>query len=834
VGIDSDRHLNFYEVTTLENEGATQLALNTWYMIEFVVNATTGLGLRINGVTEWTGSSSVAAARVKFGRYANISSEAVRFYYDDICLSSTWYPGPGGCIAVHPDADGYVNDFAASSGTRHDCVNEVVPEGVNYVSAAIAGVAKAQTFAFSAANAGLALITGHVLGVKPVISAKVSLKTNETPKLRWRYWGTNTDLSAYTFAANDTYVTLQTCLDSHDSRAVAIWGKYDAYNLQGMEVGIVSGTSDDDPDTTVTLQYAALMVDFCADYQTVQIVSGAEAGLAEYATVSGNVALCGDGIADTMKRSGAYALKFTPGDNSTAAYVTFRPKGDDGRDANNDVTAGMYIRLYARFSAFPSSNHELIAHFGNVSNAKKLTLDIVSTGEVQINDKDGATLDTLAALSLNTWYRIEAFCGRGTSAAWAAKIYVDSTGALHDEGSGTTGNLTDSALRTCTLGKVENSHSKGYTMYVDDIALSTSNWIGPGSVVALHPNAAGYVGEWAASAGDAYACVDEAGLHNDVTDNIYYETDGTLKAHSFNLEASSVPSINGKINAVMAWAVAAEDATPTTHKGFRLFGRSNSANFTTTTVNLSTTWTPRGRVFPHDPDSRNALTTAILDAFEVGIDNNTATASAPVACVERVTQVMLMVDFGPPYNYTSALADGIGIADALAGVAGFQAALAVGLGVVDAVVGRAGFRSPLGDGLGVTDGVVGRAGFQAGLAESLGIAESPTGQAGFQAAIGDGVGVVDAVTGRAGFQSGLAESIGVSETVTGRAGFVAALSESLGITAAVSGVAHFLANIAESLGIADVLTDVYTAATVTVRKGIVRFNRIFGRGIGPD
>jgi hypothetical protein len=218
--------------------------------------------------------------------------------------------------------------------------------------------------------------------------------------------------------------------------------------------------------------------------------------------------------------------------------------------------------------------------------------------------------------------------------------------------------------------------------------------------------------------------------------------------------------------------------------------------------------------------SSTAMVVAISEAGTTGSDTRDitvavnsllATMCAPANTPVAVKPIISYLGYiAPPQNYTCDLADGIGIADALAGVAGFRTALADGIGAAEALGGQAGYKTALADAVAIAETMAGKAGYKTGLADGIGVAEALAGVAAFKTALADALAVAESLGGTAGYKMGLADALTVAETLTSLAGFGMALADAINVAETLAGVAGFKLSLADALAVAESLDTVHT------------------------
>ena len=229
-----------------------------------------------------------------------------------------------------------------------------------------------------------------------------------------------------------------------------------------------------------------------------------------------------------------------------------------------------------------------------------------STGK--LSARRGTTLlgTGTAVLSINTWYCIEVYYS-----------VHDSTGAVTVKVNGTTDiALTNQDTKNGgTTGQPDNlkvtfDYVGNVAYYFDDLCISDA-WPGQHGIYVLLPTGAGSSAGWAASAGDAYACVND----DDFTD--YISDDTTSDKHDFALADLSITP--DSLGAVQAVAVAKLNAAGS--GSMRVYIDSAGTAGNGADVGLSTSAQNVRAVFALDPNGSAAWAAAAINALKLGVES---------------------------------------------------------------------------------------------------------------------------------------------------------------------------------------------------------------------
>ena len=132
IRIDSEGKLSLYNATTqIGSTGTTVLSANTWYRIELNLNDTANTQeLKIDGTVEISGTGTTAASWTSFrlGKATNRNGQTVDFFYDDVCVSDSAYPGAGVARLAIPIGAGAAAGWTNGTGTTFAEVDEIAPE----------------------------------------------------------------------------------------------------------------------------------------------------------------------------------------------------------------------------------------------------------------------------------------------------------------------------------------------------------------------------------------------------------------------------------------------------------------------------------------------------------------------------------------------------------------------------------------------------------------------------------------------------------------------------------------------------------------------------------
>lgn len=331
-------------------------------------------------------------------------------------------------------------------------------------------------------------------------------------------------------------------------------------------------------------------------------------------------------VGTTRIRSGAGSGRFAATGTATSSGTLV---GANGTSYN---AATVTTRFYVYFRTLPATGFEAFARF-NAAGSKAYLL-ISSAGVVSVGGPSNATLTGgagTASLVANRWYRVEAQIGTGTSAAFAARVYDERSGALLDSISGT-GNLGTGNHINIALGKSFDYSGQTVDYWFDDVVIrDDTTWPGEGRGQILGLCANGTNAGWTGNVGD----VDSSALDSDTS---YLSAATSGLAHTFTLRKTTTSGIIGTGHIVKVAAVARVEVDGPV---MALRVRTNGSVVDTPFSDISTSYVARGVVMALNPVTGLAWTSAELDALEIGVVFVSGTG------VIRVSTLYCYVDYLP-------------------------------------------------------------------------------------------------------------------------------------------------------------------------------------------
>lgn len=170
---------------TLVATGATKTGIGLWYKIYLRTGCSSADGvadgpyeLKINGITEFSGTTYLLSSQNSHLRVGNITAtDNFTFYFDDLVLSNTAYLENYKIDKLVPNADGTYNGagWAASAGNRWECVDETPASDTDRIKN-VSGAATPNRYT---AN----LTAGSTIGLTasiPIYAVKYQVRSNNS------------------------------------------------------------------------------------------------------------------------------------------------------------------------------------------------------------------------------------------------------------------------------------------------------------------------------------------------------------------------------------------------------------------------------------------------------------------------------------------------------------------------------------------------------------------------------------------------------------------------------------------------------------------------------
>jgi len=356
-------------------------------------------------------------------------------------------------------------------------------------------------------------------------------------------------------------------------------------------------------------------------------------------------------IDTTTKRSGAASLRCNP--TAATAYIRHKFVATPSAPSGG---GNFFARFYLRIASSTGGMETIARFYSDLSGALVVGLNLNSNNTLELwrMDTNVQVGSDSSALAANTWYRVEFSYNNATGAVDAR---IDGLSFA----SGTQG--IEGAVTRLYVGLITSATAD---IYIDDVAVNDdtgavqNSWLGAGSIVHMHPTAAG---DAAATTG-LYSAVDEV-TPNDATD--YIEVD-TIKEVDYNFETSANAGI-GASDTITLIQIGTRQRTETAASaGWRGLIMSQSGGTTaygTAKTNNSGIWKTNGDVLPQtysltsytDPQAGGAWTPALLDTMQAGIDVTDATPNL------FVSTIWALVEYVPAAGSTLDVTDIIQITE---------------------------------------------------------------------------------------------------------------------------------------------------------------------------
>lgn len=384
IRIDSGGHLiawDDYAAAQVGSTGSTALAANTWYRIEVKLSgAGAAIEVTIDGVSEITGTAAgtwaaAPIAQLNFGKVTNLNGNSVDFFYDDVCVSSSGYPGEGSVLMLVPDSDGTYTTWTigAGSGSKFQLVDENPANGTDYLTSTNV-IGDAYTAGFpSAAASG---ITGYIRAVKTGVAVSRDSASNGTFKSRIRGAGTDSDGSSASSGSTVSYDwrLLETCPGTGLAWTLS--------GLDGAEAGVVEANATAGRKTRCTVIF--LFVEFLPSLNAV-VGAFSETGIAASFGIvmpadQGAIAMSGKD-ANFATNAVESTGQFTLTGNASVLQATHNPLiASAAAFAESGSTVNFNITLPADVGAFAETGNP--ANVLATHNLSAITASFIESGTV--------------------------------------------------------------------------------------------------------------------------------------------------------------------------------------------------------------------------------------------------------------------------------------------------------------------------------------------------------------------------------------------------------------------------------------------------------------------
>jgi hypothetical protein len=385
-------------------------------------------------------------------------------------------------------------------------------------------------------------------------------------------------------------------------------------------------------------------------FELQSVTAGVEMG-----TVGGTLA-----IDTTTKRSGLASLRFNPvAGNSSETTVTIGTTVDT-----------VWIRFYINIATLPDVQTEIF-YTDDAGGGSTCSILVNTNGTLELW---GLTNDLSqfqqkgsdsSALNTDTWYMVEIAVDTSTN-TWQYEAKLNGTSfASGTTSAGFTGDTDRFSLGTTGMSNPATFTTTTVTtnIYFDDVAVNDdsgtvqNSYPGAGSIVHLHPNAAG---DAAATAGD-YTAIDEV-TPNDATDYIQIDDNG---AANYNFEAYTVPGIGASDTITLVQIGLRHRPETAAASAYTPQIKSQASGTTvggTSTTHNDTTWKTNGDALPIiykltsyvDPQGGGAWTPALLSSMIAGVN---VTDAAPDF---YISTLWALVEYVPAVVGGTAVKDLIG------------------------------------------------------------------------------------------------------------------------------------------------------------------------------
>lgn len=341
-------------------------------------------------------------------------------------------------------------------------------------------------------------------------------------------------------------------------------------------------------------------------------------------------------VSTTNVRSGSYALRA----NAVASAPFYRTQVLSA----DSSTAICYFRFYLYIASATNALVQ-IARIVTSGNVQQMTIRLNTDNTLQLTNNTVTQVgSSSAALSLNTWYRVE--CKLDPTGSIEAKL----NGATFASGSTAAGSWS-----RILLGAINGTPT--CDLYFDDVAINDGSgsfqngYPGDGKIILLRPNAAGDNTGLTTGVSDNtnhYLNVDDITPDDDTT---YNQTSTASQTDDYNIEDAPIGS-SDTIN-VVSVGVRYRKVTSGTLV-FNVRAKASSGGTVESSSNISstgTTYTTNASAAPFNYPltmydlpgaSTTSWTKSALDTAQIGVSTVSNTANN-----WRFTAIWMLVDYTP-------------------------------------------------------------------------------------------------------------------------------------------------------------------------------------------
>lgn len=225
---------------TVVATGTTVLSTGIFYRLEIHLganSATAPYELKIDGVSEFSGTIDESTAsiwgEIRLGKSINRNGQSVDFYYDDVAIDDSAYPGAGQVNILKPNATGTTSAWTNGAGTSPTNVAEVPHDSdTGYITSSTNGNVTTVNLDSSATGG----VSGTIAATK-VVGIVRDEGGASSMSIRAKSSATNSDTTAVDPGA--TYVALAKLLAT-DPNTSAAWT---TSGLDALEIGVVNAAS---------------------------------------------------------------------------------------------------------------------------------------------------------------------------------------------------------------------------------------------------------------------------------------------------------------------------------------------------------------------------------------------------------------------------------------------------------------------------------------------------------------------------------------------------------------------------------------------------------------
>ncbi len=343
-------------------------------------------------------------------------------------------------------------------------------------------------------------------------------------------------------------------------------------------------------------------------------------------------------ISSSTIRTGGYALRTNPSGATSYIQYIF---------ATADNATRTFLRAYFRTPSYPSSLTEIVSFVDNAGTIQA-SIQMTNTGTLRLfNNEDSAQIGSdTAAISVDTWYRVELETDFGTAATGNSIVAARLDGV--EIASSTTVNFANGIARINIGAQATTSAD----FFFDDIGLNQdaytnqNAWPGEGKVARINPDGNGTNVAWT----NDYTAVNEV-TPNDATNYILCSGNNQLEDYSLQSSTTAGIGVNDRVKLAEIWGRFSASAAGTQTHALSLLNAGGTGDTATAVTVQVVTWSTNDDTNPINADmviydepgatNYSPLNSSLIDGMQARI------TSADCSPFVWVSTVWVYVEYVP-------------------------------------------------------------------------------------------------------------------------------------------------------------------------------------------